>query len=328
MKTTNQKTRVSKRKTKKKRKFLFFLIPFLLIAGAGAYFIYEYQAGLKLSQSVAAIDEDIEFNGVSDLTGKVNVLLLGVDARENEEVSRTDTIMIAQYDPEQNTTKLVSIMRDTYINIPNYGQYKINSANALGGPELLRQTISENFGVDVQYYALVNFEAFSQVIDTAFPDGVEVEVEKAMEKNIGIRLEPGLQKLNGEQLLGYVRFRADAESDFGRVRRQQEVMEILTNELVSVQGVLKSPRLLGTIQPYIQTNIDNPTVLSIASSLLLSDNMEVDTLRVPVDDSFEDRRYPNAGLVLEIDVEKNKQEIQNFLSGTSVEATAEVEVNP
>ncbi len=88
--------------------------------------------------------------GVKDENGRINILLLGVDSR-GEEKSRTDSMMIAQVDPKTNETKIVSLMRDMYVQIPGYKGYKLNTAFYLGGPELLRQTIKENFGIDVQY---------------------------------------------------------------------------------------------------------------------------------------------------------------------------------
>ncbi|WP_078553835.1 LCP family protein [Bacillus alkalicellulosilyticus] len=316
MSKVNSRKQFRKKRNKKKRILLFVLLPLLICLGIGSYFYSEYRTGLNLAQSVSANGEDdIEFYGVEDLTGKINVLLLGVDARDANEPSRTDTIMIAQYDPDTKTSKVISIMRDTYLEIPGYGFYKVNTANALGGPDLLRQTIKHNFNLDIQYYALVNFDGFSQLIDTAFPNGIEIEVEKTMSRDIGLTLNEGLQTLNGKELLGYVRFRKDAESDFGRVRRQQQVMETLTDELVSVHGLLKSPRLIGTIQPYIQTNITNSTILGIATSLLLSENIAIDTLRIPADDTFENKTYPGAGMVLDINLEQNKQILHDFLDG-------------
>src|SRR5690606_27198972 len=156
------------------------------------------------------------------------------DAR-GEERSRADTIMMAQYHPDKGTYKLISFMRDMYVDIPGHGKNKINAALALGGPELLRKTIKENFDVEIQYYSIIDFEGFVHLIDEAFPNGVEVEVEKRMSANIGVTLEPGLQRLDGEHLLGYVRFRQDAVGDFGRVERQQKVMKEVASQFTSFQ---------------------------------------------------------------------------------------------
>lgn len=314
---SRQSSKNGKRKGKRRKIIVsLFLVFLFVLLGAATYFYYEYSQALnkaKTDTDTAVPTEEIEFNGVENPLGKVNVLLLGVDAREGEEVSRTDTIMIAQYDPETKKSKLVSLMRDSYVEIPGYKKHKLNSAFTYGGTELLRQTIYENFAIDLQYYALIDFKGFTKMIDAAFPNGIEINVEKAMSKNIGVKLKPGLQELHGKELLGYVRYRNDAQGDFGRVERQQKVIKQLTNEVVSIQGVMKLPTMIGTIQPYIFTNIERSLLLSIGTAFLSNENRNLQTLRIPQDGSYQDKRYPGAGLVLDLDIEKNKAALQDFL---------------
>lgn len=90
--------------------------------------------------------------------------------------------MIAHYNEDKGTYKLTSIMRDSYVDIPGHGSHKINQAFRLGGPELMRKTIKENFDIDLQYFTIVDFEGFVQLIDEAFPNGVEINVEKKWRK--------------------------------------------------------------------------------------------------------------------------------------------------
>ena len=232
-----------KNKKKRIRWSGVFLLMFLLIGALGLYSYFQYKAGLNDSAGTNEQNkQEYKFNGKRDRNGSSNILLLGSDAR-GEENSRADTIMIASYNPDKGTYKLTSIMRDTYVDIPGHGKNKINSALALGGPELLRETIKENFGVEMQYYAIVDFEGFVRVIDEAFPQGVEVNVDKKMSANIGVTLQPGVQKLDGKHLLGYVRFRQDAVGDFGRVERQQDVIKEVGNQFASFQTLPKLPKL-------------------------------------------------------------------------------------
>jgi polyisoprenyl-teichoic acid--peptidoglycan teichoic acid transferase len=239
--------------------------------------------------------------------------LIGSDAR-GKEASRSDTIMIASYNPDTESYKLTSIMRDTYVEIPGHGMNKINAAFALGGPELLRQTIKDNFDVSLQYYSIVDFEGFVRLIDEAFPEGVEVNVEKQMSKGIGVTLEPGVQRLDGKHLLGYVRFRQDAVGDFGRVERQQSVIKEVGKEFASIQTLPKLPKLVGVVTPFINTNMDTGDILSMGKGLISKDNRDIETMRIPVEGSYEDQRVSGAGAVLAIDLEANRQALEEFLA--------------
>jgi anionic cell wall polymer biosynthesis LytR-Cps2A-Psr (LCP) family protein len=134
-----------------------------------------------------------------------------------------------------------------------------------------------------------------------------------MSKNIGVTLEPGLQQLNGKQLLGYVRFRHDAVSDFGRVERQQKTLKALASQISSVQTFAKLPKLAGVMMPYINTSMDTGDILYMGKELLTNKNREVESLRIPIDGSFEDRNV-NGAAVLSIDIEANKEAIQTFLN--------------
>ncbi|RJS60920.1 LCP family protein [Bacillus sp. PK3_68] len=306
-------SRQKRLKRKRKSRFLKVLATLLMmLVAACGYFIYQYQQGMN--NAGPAMDQEFEFNGKKNLD-KVNVLLLGVDVRPDEEKSRTDTIMVAQYDRKKGTAKLVSIMRDIYTEIPGYRNYKMNTAFYLGGPELLRQTLKKDFDLDIEYYALIDFKGFESVVDTLAPNGIEINVPKKMSANIGVTLKPGLQRLNGKELLGYARFRKDAESDFGRVKRQQEVINALKDEILSTNGAMKLPKLIGTVQPYIQTNLQGADLINLMKDFALHRPDRIETLTIPIDDSYTDVRYENVGMTLDIEFDKNKEAIHSFLDG-------------
>jgi polyisoprenyl-teichoic acid--peptidoglycan teichoic acid transferase len=306
------RVRLKKKKKKRGRKIVLLLL--LIIFGLLGYSGYQYYQGLQLADDDQDM-EDYEFNGVKDENGRINVLLLGVDSR-GEEKSRTDTMMLAQVDPETNETKLVSFMRDIYTEIPGYQNYKLNTAFYLGGPELLRQTIKENFSIDIQYFMVVDFKGFEQAVDVLAPEGIEIDVEKAMSENIGVQLEPGVQNLNGKELLGYARFRHDAEGDFGRVKRQQKVITALKEEALTLDGVTKLPKLTGSIQPYIETNMNKLDQISILKDILLSNNDNIDKLTIPNNDigAYEQASYSGVGSVLDIDFSVYERELKSFLN--------------
>lgn len=312
--------RSEKHHVKKKRRWVSVLLVFLVLIGASAGYTY-YQYNQGINQSLKKINKTKQqtnkvvytFEGKKDQYGDTNILLLGSDARGNEK-SRADTIMIAHYNETRGTYKLTSIMRDIYINIPGHGKHKVNSAFAYGGPELMRQTIKENFDIDLQYYAIVDFQGFVQLINEAFPKGVEINVEKKMSEYIGVTLEPGLQRLDGEHLLGYVRFRHDAIGDFGRVKRQQEALKAVGNQLKSIETIPKLPKLIGVISPFINTNMDTTDMLFMAKDFFSKNRGNVETLRIPIDNSFTDQRIKGEGAVLDINLEKNKEAFLQFIS--------------
>lgn len=304
---------------KKKLKFKkVTLLIFVLLLGFSGYIYYQYSQGLKQAAGKSTVSKDDlakeEFNGAEiEKMDKINVLLLGVDSR-GEEQSRTDTIMIAQYDPENQTAKIVSLMRDIYAEIPGYKNYKLNTAYFFGGPELLRKTIKQNFDINIHYYAVIDFKGFESVVDTLAPNGIEMNVEKRMSEKIGVVLQPGQQYLNGKELLGYARFRSDANGDFGRVERQQKVLNALKDEILSLNGVSKIPKLVGTIQPFIDTNLEGIDRLAILKDFFLNPPDDIETLRIPIDNSYTNEEYEHAGSVLEIDFNENNQAINQFLN--------------
>lgn len=305
-----ERTQKKKRKT---WKVVVILLLLLIIATLG-YAYYQFKQGEQ--QSLKKVEKKnqvvYKFEGKKDPYGNTNILLLGSDSR-GEAHPRSDTIMIASYNENKGTFKLASIMRDSYVAIPGHGKHKINAAFAYGGPELMRQTIKQNFGVDLQYYAIVDFEGFVQVIDEAFPNGVEVNVEKEMSAYIDVKLEPGLQKLDGKSLLAYVRFRHDAIGDFGRVQRQQKVIKLLGEQLTGIETIPKLPKLIGVVSPYINTNMDTTDLLFMAKDYLTKKE-SVATIRIPIENSFTEPRISGEGDVLAIDLQKNKQALKDFLA--------------
>ncbi|WP_027953526.1 LCP family protein [Halobacillus kuroshimensis] len=325
---SNSRSLRKRRNKRRRRKGIIALFAFILLAFS-SYTAYEFLAGKHrslnnqtasaenaFSETTESLYKD-EFKGVDNGDDQMMVLLLGIDQRGSE-VSRTDTMMLAQYDKKTQSTKIVSLMRDMYVDIPGHGKNKLNAAFAIGGPELLRETIAENFGVEAEYYSIIDFNGFTEIVDTLSPDGVEIDVEKDMQYTSGdgstnIDLKQGNQTLSGDELLGYVRFRSDASGDFGRVDRQQKVIQILKDELLSVQGVLKAPRLVGSIQPYIDTNLSGTSILNAGKDILFQSSGSIDMMSVPTNDNVWNERkdYP-VGLVLNHDFVETAQTLEQF----------------
>ncbi|GKW44635.1 LCP family protein [Planococcus sp. NCCP-2050] len=313
MEEERQQARRGRRKKKRFRLRGLLLLVFIAILAIGAYVFIQFQNGSKLAENTEQIP--VTFNGDPENDEFENILVLGIDTR-GEEKSRTDTMMLMTHDKKTDEVKLTSFMRDIYADIPGYQSYKLNTAYYLGGVDLLADTLRGMFGIEIQHYALIDFKNFEQLVDIAAPDGVEIEVEKDMSEKIGVTLTKGTHNLNGKELLGYARFRADNEGDFGRVRRQQQVLSAMKDELISVSGIPKYPKLAGAVQGYIQTDIPSTDQVKLAMQLALNGGSDLDRLTIPVKDGYSYGSYSHAGSVLELDMERNRQALSEFLSQT------------
>lgn len=203
---------------------------------------------------------------------RVNILLLGVDRREvrPDEMPRSDTMILVSIDPVDKTYEMFSILRDTYVTIPDHGRSRINTALSIGGPELAMQTVSEFTGLPVSRYVITDFEGFKNVIDAV--GGVEIEVEKNMryrdpadQGKYDINLKKGVQRLNGDKALQYVRFRHDALSDYTRTERQRKLLKALSVQLKQGKTLLQLPKILESVRPYVQTNLSSIDILKLAA---------------------------------------------------------------
>jgi LCP family protein required for cell wall assembly len=293
-----------------KEKVLFIYLLVLILAGC-IYAPLPKQNGNEGTEKKLTNEETKE----SDKT----FLLIGVDTR-GEQKSRSDAIILAKYFPEQEKLKLASIMRDSYVKIPGNksGYNKINAAYYYGGRELLKKTIQENFDVKIDHVAVIDFKGFVKMVDLLAPEGVAVNVDQEIIDDMSIQASVGKNVLHGEELLKYVRFRHDDESDFGRVERQQEVMVQLKtafiNQISSFEGMAALPSIIEQGLSYLDTDIGLKTIMEMGPKAVFHTPDTVETLRVPVKGSFKDEIYPQSGAVLEIDYTKNKKALQEFFS--------------
>ncbi len=307
----NRPKKKIKKKRKKKHPIVRFILTvlILLIAYSGISFYIGEKVGESEDNEVP---ETENFNGFSDANGGNNILLIGNDSR-GEENARADTIMVLQLDGPAKKPKLVSFMRDTYVNIPGAGDNKINASYAYGGADLVRQTISENFGIDCKYYMTLDFETFEKVIDTLFSSGVDIDAEKDMSKNLETPIKKGPQKMDGLTLLQYARFRMDEEGDFGRVRRQQQVISAIFSELKNPIALLKLPYAAGKAMGYSANDVPM-SFLAKNSFSIAKGASGVDRLSIPAEDTWSYGQSYDGSSVLIMDQQANQQAIQDFLA--------------
>lgn len=293
-----------------KEKVLFIYLLVLILAGC-TYAPLPKQNGNEGTEKKLTKEETKESDKI--------FLLIGVDTR-GEQKSRSDAIILAKYFPEQEKLKLASIMRDSYVKIPGNksGYNKINAAYYYGGRELLKKTIQENFDVKVDHVAVIDFQGFVKMVDLLAPEGVAVNVDQEIIDDMSIQASVGKNVLHGEEILKYVRFRHDDESDFGRVERQQEVMVQLKtafiNQISSFEGMAALPSIIEQGLSYLDTDIGLKTIMEMGPKAVFHTPDKVETLRVPVEGSFKDEIYPQSGAVLEMDCTENKKALQEFFS--------------
>lgn len=208
---------------------LFYLILFFVVIGiafATLWAVRAHQAptpieNIPVEQQAAVAQEREKSN--------VYILLAGTDQREDE-ASRSDTIIYAAVRPVDRKVEMVSIPRDTLVNIPEVGEGKVNSALAYGGMDLLSETVSGLVDNPVDHTVLVNFQSFAKIIDAM--GGIKMNVpEKMYLPEEGIDLEAGEQKLNGEDALAFVRWRGDGLGDIGRMERQSQFMQAVMDKM-------------------------------------------------------------------------------------------------
>jgi LCP family protein required for cell wall assembly len=208
-----------------------------------------------------------------DGSSRVTLLVMGldyVDVTNEFDAPRTDTMILLTVDPESRTAGMLSIPRDLWVNIPGFDYGKINQAYRLGelndvpggGPGLAMQTVEGFLGVEVDYYAQVDFTAFEEFIDEL--GGVKIDVPEEIEvdpmgDNNNKVLQPGVQVLPGNLALAYARARNTIGSDFDRAERQQQVIlgirdRVLSSELLPTL-IKRSPAIYETISTGIRTNL-------------------------------------------------------------------------
>jgi LCP family protein required for cell wall assembly len=261
------------------------------------------------------------------------ILLSGVDARPGQKTGRSDTMMLLPIVAEHQSLKLTSFMRDLYVEIPGYTNNRLNAAYVFGGPELLIKALKKNFGVDINYYAAVNFSMLADLIDQI--GGLEVDIEsktqmkyinlvikednavlkKAYPKagiktNDNLLTKTGVQVLNGRQAQAYARYRKGS-SDFERTERQRQVV-LKAMEKVKAMSMLELGKLAMENLDKVTTNLTVADILKLAPAAFQLKDTEVKQLRIPVDKGYTSKMISGMA-VLVPNREKNVKALTKFL---------------
>lgn len=217
----------------------------------------------------------------------VNILLIGADYQSGD-IARSDSMILCTFNKTRNTITMTSFLRDMYVQIPGYYSTRINTSYALGGMDLLKETLEYNFGVQVDGIVEIDFNHFKTLIDLL--GGVELDVSYSEASFINLKnkdhLKPGVQVLNGAQALWYSRFRGDATGDFGRSERQREVLSVLVEKYRSV-SLTELLSMLDDILPMVTTNMTKTEILSYVSGLFpILLESEIGTQRIPAEGGY------------------------------------------
>ncbi|TCD46450.1 LytR family transcriptional regulator [Streptococcus sp. X16XC17] len=305
-----------------------------VLAGMIFMFVKGFTGGAEGNSKAAEAEV---FHGENTRDG-VNILVLGTDGRigDSSDMTRTDSIMVININNTDKKVKMVSFMRDTLINIEG-NDYKLNVAYTFGeqnnhqGAENVRQVLKENFDLDIKHYALVDFSTFATAIDTLFPEGVtmnaqfstiggqdvsEVDVPDDLNMKDGIvpnqTIEEGIQQMDGRTLLNYARFRKDDEGDYGRTRRQQEVMAAVLSQIKDPTKLFTGSEALGKVFSLTSTSVPYSFLLTNGITAALDGTSGIETTTIPENNDWAEEYDVYGGSGIKIDFEKYKAKLSDM----------------
>lgn len=244
------------------------LVIALSVAGAVARRLFGFGEGAGVRAGSGARAEGPSAPSPARL-GRTTVLILGVDDRWAER-GRSDTVLVGAVHPEERTLTLISLPRDSLVGIPGRGYDKLAHAYFYGGTELALATVEKMLDIPIDHFAVVDFKGFEKIIDAV--GGIDVNIPKRMYYvdpydeggGLVIDFKPGPQHLTGEEALKYARFRHDEESDWGRMRRQQEVIKLVLDKALSPSVIVRLPVLVKSLYQAVDTDLGLGQLLDFA----------------------------------------------------------------
>jgi LCP family protein required for cell wall assembly len=338
-------TRVSRQPIKKKKKRtglkVTLIVLMVLLAGIalligtkpGRQVIYT-AAGNYVFQGVTRNEEAIAVmnqHNDGDIVGRKeegvnNYLIYGIE--EIGGAKNTDSMMIATVNYNNNSIKLTSLMRDSYVEVPGWKSTKLNAAYAKGGASLLIDTIETNFKIHIDGYASVNFESFEKIVDSI--GKVKIELGKKEAKYLRTTnyisnpeyrtVKAGVNYMNGNQVLGYCRVRkvetlGGVNNDYGRTLRQRRALSAIFDKAKSL-NIFKMFSTANECMGYINTSLSSDQIRDIIELVVEEKITKMETLRLPADGMFSDpKSYEGTTYPLVYDWDENINELYNFVYG-------------
>jgi LCP family protein required for cell wall assembly len=307
-----------------------------LIYGTASKFIYNNMDNediIKEYQDEG--DNNLSTDSIRQEDYVTNYLICGIE--EFGGARNTDTMMIASINTKDDTLKLTSLLRDSYVEIPDHNANKLNSAYAKGGARMLVDTIELNYKIQIDGYVSVDFKSFQKIVDLLGGVTIELGKEEAkylnttnyISKKANRNVKAGVNKLNGNQVMGYVRVRkvktlGGANNDYGRIVRQQRALKAIFNSYKSPKNLFKILSITKESLGYVTTNLTQSQIEKAMEDIVENKIKTLVTFRVPVDGAFDaPRRYNGIGYPIVLDWETNRIELYKFIfDDTKKEAIA------
>ena len=295
MSTTRRVYKIKKTKKKRRKRLWLFLVPLLVLAlGATTYAASLYvKAQNVFNGSYDPVEASAKRDEVVDpLEDNFSILFIGIDDSEERDYqgnSRSDALILATFNKDQKSIKLMSIPRDSYVYVPEKGvTTKINAAHAAGGPKATMATVENLFDIPVDYYVRMNFKAFIDVVDSL--DGIEVDVPYEMyemdshDKKNAIHLKEGLQTVDGEEALAFARTRKK-DSDIQRGERQQEVLKAIISKATTVGAISKYTDVMEAVGDNMTTNLQFSQIRGFIKYVTTDNGLNLETVKLEGTDS-------------------------------------------
>lgn len=259
---------------------------------------------VKVSPDDLSVKEGLDENWM-------NVLLLGTDTGSiSLNFGRTDTMIILSVNRQTGKMRLASLVRDMQVNLPLHNRlYKINVANAFGGPLLAVKTVNETFGLNIRNYVSINFNGFKKVIDSL--GGVELVLSEDEARLVGVPISSQAQVLNGQQALDYVRIR-QLDDNFGRNERQRMLLSSLFKKMLGGSDMVQAMAALTEALKHMATNLSINDLFTLVVPVFTGmENM--DTAGFPAAGDYRHKTTDRQEAVIEFDLEKTRQKLHDYI---------------
>ena len=265
-----------------------------------------------------------------------SILLLGTDARLWDDMKHTDSMIVVCYNIQNGSVRLISVMRDLYVEIPEKGNVRLNTVSTYGGISRLVQVLNEKLGLNISEYMMVDFAGFRSAVDIL--GGIDIDITEtemnyinsSLTEQVNLLVEKRYRQrvmeectlttygpkthLNGLQALAYARIRK-SDNDYKRTERQRTVVLAAVNKAMATMTVPQMTQIAGTMLQYVETNIPLTGLIQLAAKVMSSGIGDIKQTRIPVNDSFKGETRRNVWGMYDVDWSMNQREVQSILYG-------------